>query len=426
MSRACHVLLGLIGLAVGLSLCAEKTFAAPHTIKLPIAPPQGSPEEVAQGHLRRARTYAKASFELEKKGDWHAVDGYYTACEEAWNAVWTAPDSNEILCQASQLYTEALAGLLLSADSNGRLSGQGLWVGPRWKPVCVPIQTRGMAVEAAEILRVIATPLPGDKRISRCHVRGGFGLPVAVRVAPGPEGSVSQEFAPPRQSIAATAVLRFKMPGGENVIEKFSGPLSRDHAAAILDLANPIEIAAVHIGSARPLLAADLTAPLLDMLAGMPKAGVTGFLQPFGGSDTLPRLEFLEPYQPGKIPVVFNQGLATAWAACTQSCRWLNRAMPFGNRSPASRLIKRSFRLSRGKCLPIAFFLSHSRLLSEWFLLPRRTEARPLPRWASVGPLRCWFSNRQSRCFCTTQLWQPIRMRLDCSIKKTYQRQSIF
>ena len=311
MSRACHVLLGLIGLAVGLSLCAEKTFAAPHTIKLPIAPPQGSPEEVAQGHLRRARTYAKASFELEKKGDWHAVDGYYTACEEAWNAVWTAPDSNEILCQASQLYTEALAGLLLSADSNGRLSGQGLWVGPRWKPVCVPIQTRGMAVEAAEILRVIATPLPGDKRISRCHVRGGFGLPVAVRVAPGPEGSVSQEFAPPRQSIAATAVLRFKMPGGENVIEKFSGPLSRDHAAAILDLANPIEIAAVHIGSARPLLAADLTAPLLDMLAGMPKAGVTGFLQPFGGSDTLPRLEFLEPYQPGKIPVVFIHGLAS-------------------------------------------------------------------------------------------------------------------
>ena len=80
---------------------------------------------------------------------------------------------------------------------------------------------------------------------------------------------------------------------------------------AVLDLANPVEIAAVHIGSARPHLAADLSAPLLDMLEGTPPASIAGFLQPFGSGDTRPHLEMLEPHQPGRIPVVFIHGLAS-------------------------------------------------------------------------------------------------------------------
>ena len=301
----------LLGLAVAPDWAAA--WAAPAAVdqsKPPLAPPV-PPEQVAQGHLRRARKLATASADLAKACDWHAVDGYYTACEEAWNAIWTCPGSEEILCEASTIYADSLQGLLEAAHCHGRLSGQGLIVGPLWKPVCVPIQTRGLPVEAAGIEAIEAACRPADRRISRRHVRGGFGLPVAVRVAAGPEGSVSREFAPPRQSVAATAVLRFKMPGAENPLEKFAGPLALDHAPAILDLANPIEIASVHIGPARPLLAADLTAPLLDMLEGMPEAGIQGFLQPFGGGDTQPRVEFLQPHQRGRIPVVFIHGLAS-------------------------------------------------------------------------------------------------------------------
>ena len=300
-----------VSMLLSVLLCTESGLAAQPLPSLPAAASQGSAEQVARGHLQKARSYAKASGVLEKEGDWHAVDGYYTACEEAWNAVWTCPDSHEILYDASVTYAESLAGLLESADCHGRLSGQGLWVGPKWKPICVPIQTRAMSVDATAIDRIVARPPPANKRITRLHVRCGFGLPVAVRVKPGPPGSTSQQFAPPRQSIAATAVLRFKMPGGENILENFSGPLARDHAASILDLANPVELAAVHIGPAKPLLAADLTAPLLDMLDGMPPVSMAGFLQPFGGSDTQPRLEFLEPHQPGRIPVVFIHGLAS-------------------------------------------------------------------------------------------------------------------
>jgi len=274
--------------------------------------PAVSPEQVAGGHLRRARELAAESGRLAKACDWHAVDGYYTACEEAWNAVWTCPESPEILCEASDVYAESLQGLLESARCQGRLTGQGLMIGPTWRPVCVPIQTRFLPVDAGQIESIDAGCPADDPRISRRHVRGGFGLPVSVRVAADRDGSVAGDFAPSRQSLAATAVLRFGMPGSENAVQKFSGPLARDPAAAILDLVNPVDVAAVHIGPARPLLAADLTAPLLDMLASMPRTNaIQGFLQPFGGGDTQPRLEFLQPHQPGRIPVVFIHGLAS-------------------------------------------------------------------------------------------------------------------
>ena len=278
----------------------------------PLGQPTPSPEQVAQGHLRNACDYVAASAEMEKRCDCRAVEGYYAACEQAWNAVWICPGSYEILCEASGVYADALEGLLVTASRHGRLNDDGLWVGSKWKPVCVPIELRGLSVGEYGIESIEAACRPSDGRISRRHVRGGFGLPVSVRLATGPEGGVAREYAPPRQAVSATAVLRFKMPGDENRLQNFSGPLARDPAPAILDLANPIEIAAVNIGCAKPMLAADLTSPMLDMLECMPRvSALQGFVQPFGGGDTEPRLEFLEPHTPGRIPVVFIHGLAS-------------------------------------------------------------------------------------------------------------------
>jgi pimeloyl-ACP methyl ester carboxylesterase len=267
------------------------------------------PLPIAQRHLRKAREYLAASCQMLEKGDRHALDGYYVACEEAWNAVWVCPGDPEILPEAAELYADAMAGLLESARQQGRLTPRGLWIGPHTKPILVPLVPKALPFPAEEIAGIEPQAQLEDKRLSRRHVRDGFGLPVVVRVKPQ-QGRL-EPFNRQRQSVAATAVLRFRMPGDENFLREFAGPTSRDHAPAVLDLANPIEVAAVHIGQARPHLAGDLTAPLLDMLADMPQAGVEGFLQPFGRGDTQPKLEFLHPHVPGKIPVVFIHGLAS-------------------------------------------------------------------------------------------------------------------
>jgi len=268
------------------------------------------PLPIAQRHIRMAREYLAASCQMLEQGSRHALDGYYVACEEAWSAVWVCPGHPEILPEAAELYADAMAGLLESARQQGRLTPRGLWVGPHTKPILVPLVPKALPIAARQIGGIEPHAQADDKRISRRHVRDGFGLPVVVRVKPAQGGPLAP-YNSQRQSLAATAVLRFRMPGDENVLREFAGPTYRDHAPAVLDLANPIEIAAVHIGHARPHLAGDLSAPLLDMLAGMPRAGVEGFLQPFGRGDTQPRLEFVHPHVPGRIPVVFIHGLAS-------------------------------------------------------------------------------------------------------------------
>ena len=128
---------------------------------------------------------------------------------------------------------------------------------------------------------------------------------------PGPEGTIDGDFDPPRLSLTATAVLRFKVPGNEKPIQKFVGPLARERAPAVLDLVEPLAVSGVHIGAAHPPLAVDLSMPMLDMLDGMPDSGLEGFVLPFEGGVTEPRLEFLQPHVKGKIPVVFIHGLAS-------------------------------------------------------------------------------------------------------------------
>lgn len=282
------------------------------SLALPSATPEATPREKAVGYLERACEIAEQSADLEKEGNCRAIDGYFTATEAAWNAVWVCPGDPAILREAAAAYADALEGLLRTASEHGRLDGRGLRVGPVWAPVCVPIETRAMPIRPEAIEAVVAGCPPEDRRVSRRHQRGGFGLPVSVRVATPRARDGTRILAPARQSLAATAVLRFTMPVDENVLESVAGPLARDHAPAILDLVDPMEIAAVEIGTARPLLAADLTAPLLDMLEALPRDDfLRGFLRPYGRTDTLPRLELLEPHRPGRVPVVFIHGLAS-------------------------------------------------------------------------------------------------------------------
>lgn len=312
-ATACFVVLAGLPCAPSPGLAAEQVPATrPAAPRIPPADPGVPVGEKARRYLERACEITEQSADLEKDGNCRAIDGYFTAAEAAWNAVWVCPGDPEVLREGADRYATALEGLLRTAAAHGRLDGRGLLVGPQWAPIVVPIETPGMAIRPDAIETVVADCPTSDRRVQRRHERGGFGLPVSVRVATPTARDGSRILAPPRQSLAATAVLRFTLPVDENILESFAGPLARDHAPAILDLVNPMEIAAVEIGPARPLLAADLTAPLLDMLEGLPKDDfLAGFLRPYGRADTRPRLALLEPHRAGRVPVVFIHGLAS-------------------------------------------------------------------------------------------------------------------
>ncbi len=306
-------LAGLVLLGMLLVDLPRPVAAAPGASAVVQRSGQTQPERcaAAEGFLNDTCEYCRAADRMRKGCEHLTVEAYYAAAEAAWNAIWSAPESPAVVEEATNAYSEALAKLLQTAREQGRLRADGLWVGSRYKPICIPVVVRGLPAVTAVIESIEPHLPPEDTRIARRYARPGFGWPVAVRLKPGTPGTLEGDFDPPRLSIAATAVLRFEPPGVAKPLHALTGPLYREPAAAVLDLVDPTEVGGVHIGPARPVLSADLTTPLLDMLAAMPKSGVEGFLQPFGGGDTEPRLEFLQPHVRGRIPVVFIHGLAS-------------------------------------------------------------------------------------------------------------------
>lgn len=136
-----------------------------------------------------------------------------------------------------------------------------------------------------------------------------YGLGVPLVASRDPKVSLpGKAYYPSNLSFPATAFFRFE------------GSLAdlHEHRAGRLELYNPLTIQSVKVGSRRVPLESDLTTPLAYYLAGagLDTAGYTGFLRP----DWLgPRagLHTLEPYEPGRIPVVLVHGLLgtpTTWA----------------------------------------------------------------------------------------------------------------
>ena len=103
-----------------------------------------------------------------------------------------------------------------------------------------------------------------------------------------------------------TALLR---PAGDVVDPTLCGPY-------VLELYNPLAFDCVGWrGGSRPL-SADITAPLAAIVNKAPRQYLQGFTAPSDVS-VRPKLTMIEPYQPGKIPVVFIHGLysdAITWA----------------------------------------------------------------------------------------------------------------
>ena len=84
----------------------------------------------------------------------------------------------------------------------------------------------------------------------------------------------------------------------------------------MLEFYNPLQTAGISAGDETVPLAADVSAPLEVAMEDLPRTYFAGFIQPGGQRDEA-RLTFLEPYQPGKAPVVLIHGLFSdpqSWA----------------------------------------------------------------------------------------------------------------
>ena len=203
---------------------------------------------------------------------------------------------------AFQTYQESLAHLLAAANRYGRLDPRGrLTIGTKYGCREVLINYYGFPWKPGDFCQVLpATDFDRDE-LRHYYYSPGIGASlVAVRQA-----SCDEEFFRRRQTFPVTAVLRPTADG------------------AVLEFYNPLIFDSISVGPDRLRLDRDLTASLVYLKKTATSSYLPGFLNP-GETDVKPKLVMIEPYQPGKIPVVFIHGLGSdplTWADATNSLR---------------------------------------------------------------------------------------------------------
>jgi pimeloyl-ACP methyl ester carboxylesterase len=130
----------------------------------------------------------------------------------------------------------------------------------------------------------------------------GAGVPLIVRTTDSCTRGGHSYF-PPKATFAATAVLHFDGPEG---------------TATRLELLNPLTITQVEIQGRSLPLSSDLTTPLARLVAGedLLRLDYLGFLRANKLTDRR-GIHMVEPYEPGKIPVILIHGLLSSpitWA----------------------------------------------------------------------------------------------------------------
>jgi pimeloyl-ACP methyl ester carboxylesterase len=243
----------------------------------------GLPQAVA-----RSQAALIEAEQLDQQGSDVAVDRYYQAAIGAARVLeaGAAPATRET---AWNVYHQGLVGLIDAGQAYGRLDPRRQLIVVDGGTRVVPITYVGFAWQPHEFCRLLLAGNYQSRDIATHFKTPGFGISlIAERVSCQSE----ERYFRQRHPFSATAVLRPLGSTGSGVLE-FYNPRTVDHVA--------------WAGSSLPL-SRDLTAPLAAIVVENPRQYLRGFTAP-NDTSVKPKLFMVEPYQRGKIPVVFIHGL---------------------------------------------------------------------------------------------------------------------
>lgn len=267
----------------------------------------------AESHLLLAR-------QMQAEGRDGCVDQYYQAARLAWDALELAcieedPDAQEA---AGHIYQESLGGLIEAGQQFRRLDPRGSLtiVDDRGRRV-IPLAYYGFAWKAADFSQLLSSQEYQDSSLTHHYQTPGLGASlVAVRHA-----CHEEPYYRPQQPFSVTAILR----PVSSAERRLPSSLATDRHCpdAVLEFYNPCVFDAMPVGRRTLPLQRDLTAPFVHVAKASTRFYLEGFLDP-GETDVQPKLLMMEPYQRGKIPVIFIHGLLsdpTTWLDAANELR---------------------------------------------------------------------------------------------------------
>jgi Alpha/beta hydrolase family len=261
-----------------------------------------------QALVEKSRNAQNRGAALEQAGNESCVDWYFAATRSAWVAAQAYVGSEVLKSQAQERYHAGLIALLRTAQRFGRFDPRvGLYVRQDSRAMTIPVIQHGFAWLPSDFQQFTPPPPNLPSLLRQRYCKQGCGVPIVVTRCRDPNSPTDVRFFPPQTPFAATVVLRFSS------AELGNGAYD---ALPVLEFYNPLQAAGITADGETVPLAADLTAPLAVALEDSPRTYFAGFIQPGRQGDEA-RLTFLEPYQPGKIPVVLIHGLFSdpqSWA----------------------------------------------------------------------------------------------------------------
>ena len=253
------------------------------------------------------RAFAQAS-KLEAANQAGCVDYYYQAAVLAWPCVeYDALNQTDLNRRGSEIYHASLVKLIENAQKFGRFDSQfGLQVvsqaGPHW----VPLRVRGFPWQPMQVDKLIPVGSYTSKDLKHLYHWPGLGVPLLAIRCPRSE----HLFQGQKQHYPSTVLLR-------------PVPHQRGQSPFALELIDTTRLASTDISGTEVALCRDLSAPFAYVLKDIDRQYLQSFLQP-GMTSQNTGLFMIEPFQKGKIPVVFVHGLLSdryTWANLANELR---------------------------------------------------------------------------------------------------------
>ncbi len=403
-------------LLVGLTGClmGNRPYWHPPTVVLP-AEPADTQENTAEGAAERS--YAMA-FQLEDEGDAGCVDHYFQATTWAWTSIEPSlATASPPPARAWSLYHSALTKLLVTAQRFGRWRpGQGLLVTGPAGPATIPSSYHGFTWVPADFNDLHPV---GDYRspyLNRSFRASGLGVPIVAVHRNHP----ARPFTQAKQSFPATVVLRpFRSTrssqGPARLPDSFaSSHAQRQNCRFHLEFYDPLRQRAISLADSPVAIAYDLTASFAYASRKNDEVWLRNFLQP-GTTNNGNGLFLLEPYQRGKIPLIFVHGLLSdpkTWADMANELR--------GQQEIVNRYQLMAFRYATGD----PFFGSAAKLRQQLQKFhetydPQRTDPA-LSRVVMVGHSMGGLIAKLQITYSGDRLWQAVANTPLNQIKTSY------
>jgi len=255
------------------------------------------------------------------------VDNYFLAACLSWHGGMSLGKESDAYYQAMALYSRSVSRLIVVAQQYKRLDPRSqLLINSPSGMLIIPVTHSGFPWQPQDFSRIepVRSYDPGElNHVYRCC---GIGVPSIAFFKKSCTSDARTAFVADNRPFSATVLITSNLdrvfscfsPNGVDITQaKHMSPV------ASLQMVNPLRVDRVNFGKTNVSIARDLSAPIAYAAKDEPRQYLQGFLQP-GSTTGGSRLLMIEPFQPGKIPLVFVHGLLSdrmTWANLANEIR---------------------------------------------------------------------------------------------------------